>query len=277
MSPSPPSPLTPPTPPGLSSPPRNFTLRGAAPEAAALRVLVVPHAGAGAASGLPFAEHTPPDWLVATARLPGRESRIREPVPDLPGLVADVAATLRSLPGTAPLLVVGVCSGAVLALEALRREGLTQLPLPVAGLVVVSQWAPTERPAPGHRLLRNTEDRTEVLEILREFGGIPQSLAELPEMLDLVLPAIVADWTAVEDYTSGTAPRLDCPLLTVFGDEDELCTEQRTDGWAEFADDVRTVWLPGGHMLLTEEPKALAGAVAAQLPLFVSRLRAVHA
>jgi surfactin synthase thioesterase subunit len=259
------------------SPPRNFTLRGADPEAAALRVLVVPHAGAGAASGLSFAEHAPPDWLVATARLPGRESRIREPVPDLPGLVADVAATLRSLPGTAPLLVVGVCSGALLALEVLRRERSTQLPLPVAGLAVVSQWAPTRHPDPGRRLLRDTGDRTEVLEILREFGGIPQSLAERPEMLDLVLPAIVADWTAVEDYTTDPAPLLDCPLLTVFGDEDDLCTEERTDDWGRFADDVHTVWLPGGHMLLMEDPKALAEAIADQLPLFKRQLRAVHA
>ncbi|MFI1724086.1 phosphopantetheine-binding protein [Streptomyces sp. NPDC020489] len=69
-----------------------MTLAGAAPERAAPRVLIVPHAAAGAASGQPFAAPAPDDWLVATTRLPGRESRVREPGADLDALTADVAA-----------------------------------------------------------------------------------------------------------------------------------------------------------------------------------------
>ena len=241
---------------------RNFTLKGADPEAAALRLLLVPHAGAGAASGLGFAGHAPGDWLVATARLPGRESRVREAVPGLPGLVADVVATIRALPGTAPLLVVGVCSGAVIGLEAVReieRSGDGQ----VAGFVVVSQWAVNEAPDPARRFLRDTDDPAEVLDILREFDGVPESLAAQPEMLGLVLPAIVADVRAVEAYVADPAvAAVGCPLLAVFGDEDELCPEERTADWSLFSAYTRTVWLPGGHLLLADEPALLAEAIA---------------
>ncbi|MFD5625163.1 thioesterase II family protein [Streptomyces sp. NPDC127072] len=270
---------------------RNVVLRGAAPQDASLRVLVVPHAGAGAASGLAFAEHAPADWLVATARLPGRESRIRESVPDMPGLVADVVATARALPGpgTAPLIVVGVCSGAVIALEAVRellRDGDGHGDDPgradddagrvggpggagsVAGLVVVSQWAVNEKPDPGRRLLRDTDDQAQVLDILGEFGGVPESLAANPEMLRLVLPGIVADIRAVEDYWSDPDPLLGCPLLTVFGDEDPLCPEERTAGWALFSANTRNAWVPGGHLLLAEDPAVVVDALAGNLDQF---------
>ncbi|MBO1335677.1 thioesterase II family protein [Streptomyces sp. VRA16 Mangrove soil] len=248
-------------------PVRTYALKGADPREAAWRVLLVPHAGAGAAAGAAFASHAPADWAVATARLPGRESRVREPVGGLPGLTADVVATARALPGTAPLLVVGVCSGAVLALEAVRalqRDG----DVPVAGFVAVSQWAVTERPDPGRRLLRDTDDRAHVLDILREFGGVPEALAANEEMLALLLPSIVADMRAVEEYSSSPDPRLECPLLTVFGDEDPLCPQERTEDWELFATRTRTVWLPGGHMLLTDEPALLADAVAGSLDHF---------
>jgi surfactin synthase thioesterase subunit len=236
-----------------------------------LRVLIIPHAGAGAASGLAVAEHAPDEWLVATVRLPGRESRIRESVPDLPGLVADVVATVRSLPapGTAPLIVVGVCSGAVIGLEVVRellrdRDGSGD----VAGLVVVSQWAVNEKPDPGRRLLRDTDDRDQVLDILREFGGIPASVAANQEMLQLVLPGIVADMRAVEDYWSDPEPLLTCPLLTVFGDEDHLCPDERTADWSLFSENTRSAWVPGGHMLLAESPAVLVDALAGNLDQF---------
>ncbi|MFD4522928.1 thioesterase II family protein [Streptomyces sp. NPDC058470] len=237
-------------------------------------MLIIPHAGAGAASGLAFAEHAPAEWLVATVRLPGRESRIRESVPDLPGLVADVVATIRSLPGpgTAPLIIVGVCSGAVIGLEAVReilRDGSIHDGRDrVAGLVVVSQWAVNEKPDPGRRLLRDTDDRDQVLDIIREFGGVPTSVAANQEMLQLVLPGIVADMRAVEDYSSDPEPLLGCPLLTVFGDEDHLCPDERTADWSLFSENTRSAWVPGGHMLLAENPALLVDALVGNLDQF---------
>ncbi|MGW6681149.1 thioesterase II family protein [[Kitasatospora] papulosa] len=241
-----------------------FTLKGAAPEQAALRVLLVPHAGAGAASGAGFAAHAPADWLVATARLPGRESRVRERTDDLADLVADVTATVRALPGTAPLLVVGVCSGAILALEAVRTlqyEGDSM----VAGFAAVSQWAVDRAPDPDRPRLRDTEDSAQILSLLKEFGGVPDSLAANEELLEWLLPPILGDARAVEEYVTAPTPRLACPLLTVFGDEDPHCPEERTEGWALFAEHSRTVWVPGGHMLFTESPALLVDALAENL------------
>ncbi|MEU8999344.1 hypothetical protein AB0C95_31725 [Streptomyces caniferus] len=59
-----------------------YALGGADPATAPLRVMLIPHAGAGASSALVFRQHLLQDWALAAIRPPGRESRIREAVPD---------------------------------------------------------------------------------------------------------------------------------------------------------------------------------------------------
>ncbi|MFF0087447.1 thioesterase II family protein [Streptomyces canus] len=245
---------------------KSVVLQGADPDRADLRILLIPHAGAGAAAGRGFAGSAPADWQTATVRLPGRESRIREAVTDLDGLVADVVRTAGELPGRAPMLVVGVCSGAVVGLEAVRELQRTAPGL-VAGFVAAAQWPLNEKPGPDRALLRDAADVPEVLAILQDFGGIPKELEENEEMLAAVLPAIVADIEAVEGHYAEPTPLLDVPLLTIAGETDELCTAERMAGWQEYGDS-REVRIPGGHLLLADDSAALAGAIAGHLDHF---------
>ena len=95
-----------------------------------IRLLCFPHAGAGAATFNAWRAFLPPEIEVVAARLPGRESRIKEPAfTEFSTLVA----TLVPLVGTAfddekPLLLFGHCVGALIgyglavALEAHGRS-----------------------------------------------------------------------------------------------------------------------------------------------------------
>jgi len=244
-----------------------YTFGGADPDAAELRVLLVPHAGAGASSALAFRQHSPETWAVAAARLPGRESRIREPVPGLPGLAADVAATARTLPGSGPLLVVGVCSGAVIALEALRDLQTTD-PALVGGFVAVSQWAPDRTPDTTALPSSGPTDEGDLREELRTYGALPDSIAD-DDLLRTYLPVIAADMRAVRDHRADPEPSLSCPVLVVAGEHDPLCGEDRLAGWSLYSGSTRQVRLPGGHMLLTEAPEQLAHCIADNLDLFI--------
>ena len=242
-----------------------YVLTGADPDTASWRVLLVPHSGAGASNARVLSPYLPPDWLLAAARLPGRESRIREPVGDLASLAADVAATARALPGTAPLLVVGVCAGAVIALEAARTLQDTD-PKLVAGLVTVSYWS-VDRPPHTTRLLPDGDDAEELMAAVRGFGYVPQHVAE-EDMARTYLPLIVADMRAVQDHRSGPDPVLTAPLLVVSGHEDPLCPPERVAGWGPFAERTRQARIPGGHMLLVERPAELVETITANLDHF---------
>lgn len=247
---------------------RTYVSRGADPSVAALRVFIVPHAGAGASSGGPVASHTPADWTVATARLPGRESRVRERVDDIRGLAADVARSAADLPGRAPLLVVGCCSGAVIATEAviaLRRED----PAMVAGLAVVSQWTPDAAGIHGRRLLRDAKDLAETLDVLNDYGSIPSYLADDPALLSAVLPAILADWQAVEHHVVAADPPLSCPILVISGRDDPLCTPERVSGWSAYTRSVTFDRIPGRHLLLVENPVGIASSIQRNVGLFL--------
>ncbi|MFE9926441.1 thioesterase II family protein [Streptomyces sp. NPDC005774] len=244
-----------------------YTFGGADPTAAKLRVLLVPHAGAGASSALAFRRHSPETWAVAAVRLPGRESRIREPVPDLSGLVADVAASARTLPGSGPLLVVGVCSGAVIALEAVRELQSTD-PALVGGFVAVSQWAPDQASNTTARPGASPTDEADLREELRAYGALPDSIAD-DDLLRTYLPVIAADMRAVRDHRADPDPPLSCPVLVVAGEHDPLCGEDRLAGWSLYSGTTRQVRLPGGHMLLTEAPEQLAHRIADNLDLFI--------
>ncbi|MGW9176908.1 thioesterase II family protein [Streptomyces decoyicus] len=243
-----------------------YALGGADPAAAPLRVMVIPHAGAGASSALVFRQHVPQDWAVAAVRLPGRESRIRESVPDLAGLVADVVAVARALPGSGPLLVVGVCSGAVIGLEAVRTLQDTDPGL-VGGFVAVSQWALNKPPDAAGRPPADPDDYADVREELRAYGALPDSIAD-DDMLRTYLPVIAADMRAVRDHYADPEPALACPVLVVAGESDPLCDEDRLAGWSLYSRTTRQVRVPGGHMLLAEAPAQLAECIVGNLDLF---------
>ncbi|MFF3553848.1 thioesterase II family protein [Streptomyces tsukubensis] len=246
---------------------RTFVLNRVDPPRAVLRLLILPHAGAGGSSGLLFGNHAPDDWLIATARLPGRESRVGEPIGGMPGLVADATGTIRGLPGTAPLLVLGVCSGGVIAFEAVRELQRAGSDV-VSGVVVAAQGVPDKAFRPPVRPPTEPGAEADVLGFLRRNSGLPSTVADNESLLAALLPGIAADFQAVAHHHPAPAPPLRCPLLTVAGNQDGLCPESRMAGWSAYAPRSRHVRISGGHMLLTEHPKKLAGAVEANLDLF---------
>jgi surfactin synthase thioesterase subunit len=208
--------------------------------------------------------------MVATARLPGRESRVHEPVQGLRGLVDDVMQTAAGLPGNAPLLVVGCCSGAVISLEAMAALRWRD-PTLVAGLVVVSQWAPDESGMTGRRRLPDAGNLSETLDALKDYGGIPSALVDDPALLNTVLPPVLADWQAVDNHVVVAGPPLPCPILVISPRGDPLCTPERVSGWSAYGQSVTHESISGGHSLLTENPAGIVACIRRNLALFVGR------
>lgn len=238
-----------------------FLRRGDDGAGKTLRVLIVPHAGAGGASTRGFMRVAPQEWFVAAARLPGRESRGREPVPGFAGQLEDLVSSIRSLPGDAPLLLVGSCSGAALALEAARElDGGPEAPV---GLVVLSRRAPH---LPGVDLRDASDD--ELLAIMDREGGLPPEVKANAELLDTLLPLLFSDTRALDCYTSGPDPQLACAILTLTGDQDEYCPPEAMRGWSDYSKRSRHLRLPAPHLMLTSSPATVVDAIVGNLDLF---------
>jgi len=244
----------------------SFALPEDYPEHPARTVLVVPHAGGGSAVANPLRAALPNDWLVVGVAFGGRESRFLDEHPvQLADLIGDTVAAstaAEDLTGAAPVLV-GQCSGALVAWLAsleLSRRGR-----PTPGLVVVSRSAPAW---PGD-LPDTTASDAEFLRQVIRMGGVPDEVADLPELLDLLLPSLRADFAAVAEWLPERAdPTIASPAsaLAIYAPDDPGCPVASVEAWRESVADLSLAQVKGNHLLLASNPGGVAAALTAWLP-----------
>lgn len=229
----------------------------------AVRLFCFPYAGGGATIFRSWREYLPEAVAVCPVNLPGRESRIRErPRTDLDGLVDEIArAMLPHLDG--PFAVFGHSMGAVIAFEItrhLRREyGASP-----AHLFVSGHRAPQINGGPR----RQTYDLPEpqFIRVLHDLNGTGREVLRHPELLELMLPLLRADFQVCETYTFTPGPPLDCPLTALGGVQDTDVTQEYLDLWGEQTTGrFNAQMLPGDHFFIRSEQAHLLRIVSKEL------------
>jgi surfactin synthase thioesterase subunit len=113
-----------------------------------------------------------------------------------------------------------------------------------------------------------------VSEINRRYGGIPPEVAELEELMALLLPCLRADIKALEIHSppASRAP-LACPISVFGGTGDPLTPREHLDAWrSETSGPFRVRGFPGDHFYLQglgQREALLADIAATMLPLMV--------
>ena len=84
-----------------------------------------------------------------------------------------------------------------------------------------------------------------------------------PELLELVLPALRADYRLVEEYQYTPGPRLGCPLMVLAGREDSATTRHGLESWAEQTTaPLQIRYFEGGHFFIRSATAQVVHAVA---------------
>ncbi|MDQ3918034.1 MAG: alpha/beta fold hydrolase, partial [Acidobacteriota bacterium] len=225
---------------------------------AGARLFCFPYAGGGPSVYRPWAESLPPGVELACVQYPGRGSRLKEPplaklMPLVEGLVPALPAHLDR-----PFAFFGHSMGAVIAFELARR-----LPREPFHLFVSGREAPT---APGKELHTYALPEQEFIEELQRLGGTPLEALAHPELMQLMLPMLRADFEAIQTYDYEPGPPLSCPITAFGGLEDQDVTPQQLEAWRE-----QTVgrfvahMLPGDHFFLHTAQAQLLEIVSAEL------------
>lgn len=218
--------------------------------AAGVRLVVFPHAGAGPTVVQPWLARLPETVEVVGVCLPGRGPRFREPPQDDARAIArEVASALDLL--REPYVLFGHSVGALLAFETARACRSSGTPLPTR--LVVSA-APAPHLASAAPLLHMLPDK-EFLAGVIQLGGIPRALLDESELLDLVLPALRADFALRETYAFEGGDPLRCPITAYAAAHDDHVTAASVAAWSRHAAasfELRT--LPGGHFSAFDEP-----------------------
>jgi surfactin synthase thioesterase subunit len=154
-----------------------------------------------------------------------------------------------------------VCTGGVLALElarSLEREGFSGL----GGLILVATEVPPESP---HQLYQGG-DVTSLVRALIASGTIPPEIAEDADMLEIVLPTLLADLRAIEGHAVKRDPVVSVPILILRDAFEALTTPGDSyASWPIFASRVHVSHLSDAANALTRDPRSLALAVMENL------------
>lgn len=225
------------------------------------RLYCLPYAGGGASAFIAW-RHGLPGVAVAPVQYPGHETRLDEPCPtQLPRLVDELAEALApQLMAGQPYALLGYSLGAKLAYALAHRLSALGTPAPRALHVVAHRAPDAPSPHPGAALLGETEFRAH----LRAYGGTPDEVFDTPELAELVLPILRADF-ALSEQSVPLAP-LDCPILAYCGRDDAVADPQAMARWQPYSHTAFALRsFDGGHFFTrgaTDFLPALAHDVA---------------
>ncbi|MEU2022444.1 thioesterase domain-containing protein [Streptomyces sp. NPDC016469] len=221
---------------------------GAAQEAE-VRLLCLPHSGAGASAYRAWGAGLP-EWLgLCPVQPPGRETRRDERALDRVGpLVTELAeAVAGSVAG--PYAVLGHSTGAIVAFELcreLRRAGAE----PPVHLFVAGRRAPQIVEESSHL---GELTLGELAQVLRHHGGTPDWVLDSPEMLRMLHPLLTADFAVSEQYAYLPEAPLDLPVTAFAATDDPRGTVDQLGAWEEQTTGAFTLHeLDGGHFAVLE-------------------------
>ncbi|KAA9373317.1 thioesterase [Microbispora cellulosiformans] len=240
---------------------------GTGPEAP-VRLLTLPHAGAGAAVFRAWARGMPEEVAVCPVQPPGREGRSGEaPFDRVAPLVRELAEQITASVSE-PYAVLGHSTGALCAYEVVRELRRTGGPLPVH-LFVCGRPAPHLPPA-RHDVAGLSV--TELAAFLRELEGTPEGMLSDHRALQWMQPILVADLAVNECYTFQSEAPLDIPITAFVGRTDPVAGVELMEPWqSQTVAGFRLHLLDGGHFAIFDRATFVLAEIAAALAEPVSR------
>lgn len=228
------------------------------PGEAGTATILFPHAGGAAAAYRKFAvalSGCGADTFIV--QYPQRGDRLADPAPET---IADLAAEMLDAADWArlgPLRLFGHCMGALVGFEFARLA--EQRGVEVRELWASASQAPStvagSRPAP-------TTD-AELLADIVDLGGTDARLLEDEDFLELLLPAVRADYQAFNRYACERNIRIGAEIHAVGGSADHRVDPELLRQWEVHTDAAFTFTLfDGGHFYVDEQISDVAELVS---------------
>jgi surfactin synthase thioesterase subunit len=161
------------------------------------RLFCLPHSGSGAAQFSSWKNSLPPVVDICPIQLPGRENRFREaPLTQIRRMAEILSVELKPYLDR-PYILYGYSLGALIAFE-LARQLRRQNAFPAVALYALARPAPNlpQTRYPLHQL----PDKPFLLELTHRFNGMSTAILQDKELVELLLPTLRADFTALETF-----------------------------------------------------------------------------
>ncbi len=229
-----------------------------------IKVLCLPCAGGSATMYLRWRRMMPAFVELIPVELPGRGSRIDEPlIEQFDVLIEQLANEMqRDLNGRYVLF--GHSMGGLLAYGLTRELAWRKRPLPEA-LFISGSAAPSER---GLSLFQFND--AALIADLRRQGGTPEVIFETPELLEITLSVLAADYRLCQSFFYEQLDPLALPIHVFAGRADTINVE-RLAAWQQESSAMGSLsWFKGGHFFLREDEDVFIQQLNQYLSLYVA-------
>lgn len=223
-----------------------------------MRLYCLPYSGASAMVYVKWQGRLPAWLQLCPLELPGRGQRYSEPLyTDIRLLGQHLADELAVQADDVPYALYGHSLGALLSwhvAQALVERGC-RLP---SALIVSGTAAPSQRD--DSELAQPLSDER-LLERLQELGGTPAMVFDSPQLLELVLPVLRADFQLCGSHCYTAHAPLDLPLLVMAGRDDTATPEQLQAWRQETRGPFAVQMFDGGHFFIGSAQDAVLTAL----------------
>ncbi len=219
-----------------------------------LRLFCFHPSAAGASLFRLWGKYLPSNIEVCAIQLPGRETRIKEPlITEWDNLLPTLTQALLPLIEEHPFVFFGHSLGALISFEVVHKLRREKLPIPKY-MFVSGRRAP-QIPIDN---LRHQASNQELISTLREYGGTPEAVLQNQDLMELFLPVLRADFTLNEKYMYFPEAPLESPIVAFRGTNDVAVSWQQLSQWEQHTiSNFALHEFPGGHMFFQKEPKTL--------------------
>jgi len=229
---------------------------------ARVRLVCIPYAGGGPSSYAPWVRLLP-EWIeLRVLAPPGREHRYEEaPVRMMEDYLAPVVAEILA-DDSLPIAVFGHSMGAVVGYELTQR--LTRAGHPPTHLFLSGRAFPSDLPASSPLHLQSDADLLRTIRTV--YGGLPEELDEIPELLQKAQDLIRADLEVLERFQPDFSQVLDLPVTLLWAEGDPSAPASAMLDWKRITRAETAFHIfPGTHFYLLENPAEVVAVIVQRL------------
>ena len=215
---------------------------------AAIRLFLFPYAGGSPTAFNKWPAEFSDNIEINIIHYPGRGSRFSEaPIKEFDVLVRGIHHAVLPLLDK-PFIFFGHSMGGMIAFELARQ--LRQHNLPQPQILFVSACGAPQ--LPGSNLPIHSMPDSEFIRSLHKLNGLPADVINNSELMQLLIPALRADFEAVENYKySFNEDQLECPIIAFGGNDDTHVSPERLEGWAaQTSASFRSQYFSGDHFFI---------------------------
>jgi pyochelin biosynthetic protein PchC len=242
-------------------PERNPWFRRHTARAPSVRLVCFAHAGGSASLFHGWRALLPDHVELLAVQYPGRQDRLFEPCAETMEELAESALKALEPELGLPFALFGHSMGAAVAHELTRlleRRGEARpRRLFVSGRG--AQHVIQDQNVPG------ITDAA-IMGSVRELGGPGLAAYDDPELRDVLLPPLLADYRLLNRYLVTGPARLRTPISAYGGADDPVCSVEELCAWGDCTEEWSgTHVFPGGHFYLVPGERELVARIAREL------------